>query len=862
LRGVKRGGPIVAIAAAVVVWMAGAPIVAEAQAPQTDVLLLLDTSGSMGGALDSAVAQVEGITDRVSGELGDVAFGVAEVRDYPIDAFGNAGSDDLPYSVAQPITKDRAAVSVALSGLFAVGGGDNAEAYGRALRDADIGAGLGWRPGASRMTILVADDVPHDTDLNEGIPAELQALSSPFDTLADPGSDMAFGTADDIDWQPLLDRLAADGLPLMLVLFEGSDQYLPYWQIWAARTGGAAASADDANLADTVVELARRGAAAKLPPCPAGQSRDSARRCRPYSDWLGYSFRNGSMPDWARAAKLSRDDVLSKRLVERTFRDIDLPSWWEFLETDPRDGWWASMDGGTCFGMALSGGRFSTGLDPLQSSPDLRTAGSWAAARVPLLPGPSHVADPAYQRELLQTLATDFVAQDSTQVRASLHDQQKAFATRARAGQGAAALRSQLDAVMTTGRGQVDSRVLSAERPVGIGMVVLWGPRGGGHAIVAFGVRDQPGGGFHIDVWDNNQPGKVNWIPVAADGSWSYGPLGWSGTADDLAFLPEFRARGLNYQDGGKSASGRNVTIVDVPASASEVRAAGGTSKGDATDVSVQPRLSASTAREGRAVVTDGSRLSVSLSDRDAGATARGNGTLLVADGLTGGRRGKASIAYDTSDGSVSADGPRVGQLMAVRGDRAVASTGAQALAVSRSGTIFARAGRRRTVTLVLTSTAGRIGSAILSIPLARRGSVTIRWGQAQRAIRRGGGLPVTLREGRRKRVLRVKARSIARSYAMRARVGQRGRSVALRLSTRRGLPRDARARVVWRISRGKRTLLRRIVEVRRVKGGRPLGRVRLPKGARGAKARAEVQVVVKRPGPAELVAVAVRRLR
>lgn len=844
------------------VGMACLPGAATAQSPPTDVLLLLDTSGSMDGALDSAVTEVGGITDRLSAELGDVAFGVAEVRDYPIAAFDNSASGDVPYSVAQPITTDRAAVSSALAGLFPTGGGDGPEAYGRALRDAELGTGLGWRAGARRMAILVADNVPHDTDLNDGIPPELHAQPSPFDTLADPGPDVAFGTADDIDWQPLLDQLAANGMPLMLVLFEGSSQYLPYWEIWAGRTGGAAAMGGSDNLADVVVDLARRGATAKLPPCPPGQSRDSGRRCRPYTDWLGYSFQNASLPDWAGAAGLSSEDVLSTQLLERTFRDIDLPSWWEFWADDPRAELWSDMTRGVCFGMALSGGRFSTGLEPMSSAPDLRTAGSWMTPSVPRLPGPDHGADPTYQRELLQTLATDHGSQNSMEVLASIHDQRLSFAQQAHAGGGAAALRGQLEAIMSTGRGQVDSKELGSEGPVGIAVAGLIAPVGQtGHAVVAFGIRDQPDGGFHIDVWDNNGPGEVNWIPVAPDGSWSYAPSGLSGGAQDLVFFPTYRARSLSYQSGGKSASGRNVTVADIPAGATRLRASGRTAGGAATGVSVQSRFAATDRRVGRTVVTDGARLALTFKDGDAGATARGNGTILVADGLTSRRGAKASIAYDTSDGEVRARAPRTGSLAATRGDRSVTSRGATGLALSASGTVTASARRARTVTLVLSSTAGRTRSATVAIRVPRRGSVRIRGKQAAKALR-GGRLRATVRRGKRRRAVTVRARSVARDYALRARIRKRGRRVALRLMTARRLPPRTRARVVWRVTRGKRTLLRRTVRVRRASRGRPIAAVRLPKGARRAKVRAKVWVAVNRPGPAELVAVARRRAR
>src|SRR5207342_833375 len=123
---------------------------------------------------------------------------------------------------------------------------------------------------------------------------------------------------------------------------------------------------------------------------PPGQSRDEARRCRPYWDWLGYTFTNDSLPDWAQQSGLGRDDVLTEDILHRTFSDVKLRSWWAFWgDDDPRDAWWRALKNGVCYGMALSGGRFSTGLDPQLSPAEGRSATTWSAERTPLLPGPT-----------------------------------------------------------------------------------------------------------------------------------------------------------------------------------------------------------------------------------------------------------------------------------------------------------------------------------------------------------------------------------------------------------------------------------------------------------------------------------------
>lgn len=255
---------------------AATPSASAATPARTDILLVFDTTGSMDGALDAARDKVDGLVAQLSSRLPDVQYGLAEVRDHELyGAF-----EDQPYTLRQGITADVGALKSALSGLEADGGGDNAEAYGTALLSADLGTGgVNWRPGARRLVVLIADEMPHDDDLNLDIPEELQVRSSPFDTEIDPGFDGVVGTPDDVDWQPLLTRMANNGIPLLYVLFEGPDEYLPYWKLWAGRTGGAATDADDGDLDTKVVELATAAATGELPPCPEGQSRNADGAC-------------------------------------------------------------------------------------------------------------------------------------------------------------------------------------------------------------------------------------------------------------------------------------------------------------------------------------------------------------------------------------------------------------------------------------------------------------------------------------------------------------------------------------------------------------------------------------------------------
>lgn len=230
--------------------------VASARAA-TDVMIVFDATGSMNEALGEAESQVSSVIDQINTRYADVHYAVADVRDYA-GLYGHDG--DAPWTLLQPMTSDRNAIAGAIGGLVAQGGGDSPEAYGRALYEADHDPAIGYRPGAKRLVVLVADDVPHDNDLNEGIDPSVQIQGSPFDTGVDPGPDGVIGTSDDIDWQSELAALKADGLPLYFVLFKGDTSLLPYWQTWAGITGGSASESSTGQLGGSLITAISAGA--------------------------------------------------------------------------------------------------------------------------------------------------------------------------------------------------------------------------------------------------------------------------------------------------------------------------------------------------------------------------------------------------------------------------------------------------------------------------------------------------------------------------------------------------------------------------------------------------------------------------
>ena len=112
---------------------------------------------------------------------------------------------------------------------------------------------VNWRAGAKRIVVNFGDNVPHDNNLDEGIPeADSLSLGS---TGGDPGRDGLAMTADDLDLQSVLQAMATAKVALLQADYSGGS-LLTYWDYWAEITGGNAYAADsDTFVGDIVSEV-------------------------------------------------------------------------------------------------------------------------------------------------------------------------------------------------------------------------------------------------------------------------------------------------------------------------------------------------------------------------------------------------------------------------------------------------------------------------------------------------------------------------------------------------------------------------------------------------------------------------------
>ena len=431
---------------------------------------------------------------------------------------------------------------------------------------------------------------------------------------------------------------------------------------------------------------------------------------RPWpADGYGYSFENRGMDSYAADAGLRPSDILLPSELATTFSDWHrhtllsgtLPGRLiEELEAVTGLGtmgfFWKVMKGGTCFGLALSGGRFADQVDSLFSPGEGRSDATWDVGSGPsasmLLPKPEEFESRLYNEQFLQLDADDFVSQFSNEVLRSWDRQRSAFAN---ASTGVTLLREQLDSVM--GKGDDLYGSLSSPPNTDFALISLMAhdSRSYGHEVLAYGFEELPEGALKIDVWDNNFPGEHHYILVNSDGTWDYtdapyqtqGGYRYFGSTyslrpragyslGNLYVLPVFKPAGLHlYPADGSS-------IVDVGAEGMAVNA----TDGDAEEVSGMPIASGEPGYSGESFLFETSDGSVELAGPTPSLEVRGADTFmsLTASSTT-------QVTEDSKEGEISGTGGSL-DLTVVRDSVGVRSDGVSKLAMSESRGVSATA--------------------------------------------------------------------------------------------------------------------------------------------------------------------------
>lgn len=240
---------------------------------RADVLILFDLSGSMGSVLSTAKNNAVSIMNNIRTFVPDSAFAAASFVDYPYcynyggynACYGVGG--DYAYQLNRDVTTDISAVNSAINAMTLHNGYDYPEDYTRALYETQFAT---WRDGAKRIVIIFGDAPGHDTNFggrNYGV---------------DPGRDNIAGTADDLDFETVVQQLHEAGITVMPVHSAFGSEGIISFEYMASQTGGTAyVLGSVGNLPELVAQAVAEAT--------SHVNRMSLRLPSPYETWLAYT---------------------------------------------------------------------------------------------------------------------------------------------------------------------------------------------------------------------------------------------------------------------------------------------------------------------------------------------------------------------------------------------------------------------------------------------------------------------------------------------------------------------------------------------------------------------------------------------
>jgi hypothetical protein len=272
---------------------AGQTVHLDALPPKGDVMIALDTTGSMGAALASAKSEIATIVSRLQSDFaavpgGAAKFAIAGFQDYPGTVF-DSNTNDIAYQLKTTgLTGDPAAVQSAIDSLTLGDGGDSAEAYFLAFYNAST---LGWETGAQRFLIVLGDQSGHDPAQQSTFP---DCPNSPG--AVDPGD----GTSGPLPAARVIDLLKQANVKLSFIHYEnlisGTDPpvFYPFVPLachseLASATGGTAVGADAASTLTTQIENLVQAAAQHISSLSVEAANTSVGDPANPSSWVTFS---------------------------------------------------------------------------------------------------------------------------------------------------------------------------------------------------------------------------------------------------------------------------------------------------------------------------------------------------------------------------------------------------------------------------------------------------------------------------------------------------------------------------------------------------------------------------------------------
>ena len=115
-----------------------------------DVVFNVDTTGSMGGTINSVKTNIKSMINSIRSMVTDSGFALTNFDDFPVGGYGYASDGDLPFRLLGKVSTVPATVTgYTNSSLFTTRyGGDGAESGAESLYQIATGAGVAWNGGS------------------------------------------------------------------------------------------------------------------------------------------------------------------------------------------------------------------------------------------------------------------------------------------------------------------------------------------------------------------------------------------------------------------------------------------------------------------------------------------------------------------------------------------------------------------------------------------------------------------------------------------------------------------------------------------------------------------------------------------
>ncbi len=183
-----------------------------------EVVFSFDTTGSMYPCLTQVRRKIKSTVTRLAEEIPGIRIGIIAHGDYC-----DKGSSYV--TKALDLTPDADAICKFVENVGPTGGGDAPECYELVLHEA---RSLSWSPGASKVFVLIGDDVPHPPTY----------------------------TPSKINWRTEVERLGEMGIPVYGVQALNRKHATPFYTELAQKSGGFHLSLDQfASITDMVLAI-------------------------------------------------------------------------------------------------------------------------------------------------------------------------------------------------------------------------------------------------------------------------------------------------------------------------------------------------------------------------------------------------------------------------------------------------------------------------------------------------------------------------------------------------------------------------------------------------------------------------------